>query len=181
MIDQMNTRMQKTLASFKDDLTSIRTGRAHVSLLDHVSVPYYGSDVPVSQVANISVPESRTLAITPWEKTMLASIEKAIMVSDLGITPSNDGDVIRLVLPELTQERRLEFVRQVKQLTEKSKIAIRNIRRDVNDAIKAQVKDKELSEDEARRLQDEVQKITDKNIAEAEKIAERKEEDILTI
>jgi len=181
MLNDIESRMQKTVGVLKTELTRIRTGRANASLLDHVTVDYYGSEVPISQVANLSVPEPRTIVIAPWEKTMLQAIEKAIQSSDVGITPNNDGSIIRLTLPELTEDRRKEFVRQVKQIGENSRVAVRNVRRDANDDIKKQVKDDGLSEDESKRQQEKIQQLTDKYIAEIEHVLERKEQDILTL
>ena len=181
MFAAIEKRMEKTIAALKSELATIRTGRANAALLDHVRVSYYGSDVPVSQVGNISVPEPRMLMITPWERTVLGDLEKAILSSDLGLNPSNDGEVIRIVLPELTEERRKDLVKQVKQVGEKAKVSIRNIRRDANDDIKKQGKEDSLSEDEVKRMQDQVQKITDRFIAEIDAVVEHKEKDILTV
>jgi len=173
--------MEKTIHALHEELATIRTGRAHVSLLDHVSVPYYGAEAPVNQVANLSVPEPRMIVIAPWEKQMLPDIEKAILSSDVGVTPSSDGEVIRIVLPELTQERRQVLVKKVKNIAEMSKVAIRNIRRHANDGIKKQAKNKEISEDEEKQLQDETQQLTDRHIAEIDQVVEHKEQEILTI
>ncbi len=181
MSSDMETRMQKSIAALKSELATIRTGRANAALLDHVTVPYYGSEVPVSQVGNISVPEPRMLMITPWEKSILGDLEKAILKSDLGLNPTSDGEVVRIVLPELTEDRRRELVKQVRAVGEKAKVSIRNIRRDANDMVKKQVKDEGLSEDESKRLQDGIQKITDKFVAEIDQIVEHKEKDILTV
>jgi len=181
MLEAAELRMQKSVAVLKDELSRIRTGRANASLLDHVRVPYYGSEVPVNQVANLSVPEPRMIVISPWEKPILREIEKAILASDIGITPNSDGEAIRLVLPELTEDRRKEFVRQVKQLGEKAKVAVRNVRRDANDDVKKQVKDAGLSEDESKRLQEKIQTLTDRIIAEIDQVLDRKEQDILTV
>lgn len=177
----IESRMKKTISVLKEDLTRIRTGRANASLLDHLRVPYYGSDMPINQVANLSVPEPRSIVIAPWEKTMLGPIEKAILASDIGITPSNDGVIIRLTLPELTEERRKEFVKQVKQIGEKARVAVRNIRRDANEEVRKQVKDEALPEDESKRRQEQIQQLTDQYIAEIEHVLERKEQDILTV
>ncbi len=177
MFKDIETRMQKTIASLKTELATIRTGRANAALLDHVRVSYYGSEVPVSQVGNLSVPEPRMLMITPWEKNLIGDIEKAILKSDLGLTPTSDGEVVRIVLPELTEDRRKGLVKQVKAAAEMSKVSIRNIRRDANDG----VKDEGLPEDESKRLQDQVQKITDKHIAEIDEIVGHKEAEILTV
>jgi len=181
MFTAIEKRMEKTLAALKSELATIRTGRANAALLDHVRVDYYGSPVPVSQVGNISVPEPRMLMISPWEKNMLTPIEKAIQVSDLGLNPSSDGEVIRLILPELNEERRKEFVKQVKQVGEKARVSIRNIRRDGNDDVKKLEKEDSLSEDEVKRMQDKIQKITDRFVAEVDHIVEHKEKDILTV
>jgi len=178
MFDALETRMQKSIAALKTELATIRTGRANASVLDHVFVSYYGSDVPLNQVANLAVPEPRVIAIAPWEKTMLGEIEKAILSSDLGLNPSNDGEVIRIIFPELTEDRRKELVKQVRQVGEKAKVSVRNIRRDANDEVK---KDDSLPEDENKRLQEKIQKVTDQFIAEVEQVIEHKEKEILTV
>lgn len=177
----VESRMEKSIAALKSELATIRTGRANAALLDHVRVNYYGSEVPVNQVGNISVPEPRILMITPWEKTVLKDIEKAIQTADLGLNPSSDGEVIRVILPELTEERRKELVKQVKAVGEKAKVSVRNIRRDANEEVKARVKNEGLSEDESKRLQDRIQKVTDKFIAEIDQITDHKEKEILTV
>ena len=181
MMNDIESRMKKTIGVLKEELSRIRTGRANASILDHIRVAYYGSDVPLGQVANLSVPEPRTIVIAPWEKTMLGAVEKAILASDLGLTPSNDGVIIRLTLPELTEDRRKEFVKQVKQIGEKARVAVRNIRRDANEEVKKLVKDEALPEDESKRRQDQIQHLTDQYIAEIEHVLERKEQDILTV
>jgi len=181
MFEDLEVKMNNTIEALRHELATIRTGRANAALLDQVRVPYYGSDVPVSQVGSISVPEPRMLMIAPWEKSVLEDLEKAIMSSDIGVTPSSDGEVIRIILPELTEDRRKEFVKQAKGMSEKSKVSIRNLRRDANDEIKKEMKDDGLPEDEAKRLQDEIQKITDKFIAEVDTVIEKKEQDILTV
>ncbi|MDQ6966947.1 MAG: ribosome recycling factor [Mariprofundaceae bacterium] len=181
MLNDIESRMKKTISVLKEELTRIRTGRANASLLDHIRVPYYGSDMPINQVANLSIPEPRTIVIAPWEKPMLGTIEKALLASDIGITPSNDGEIIRLTLPELTEDRRKEFVKQVKQIGEKARVAVRNIRRDANEDVKKQSKDDGLPEDESKRLQDQIQHLTDQHIAEIERVLEHKEQDILTV
>jgi len=178
MFDALETRMQKSIAALKTELATIRTGRANASVLDHVFVSYYGSDVPLNQVANLAVPEPRVIAIAPWEKTMLGEIEKAILSSDLGLNPSNDGEVIRIIFPELTEDRRKELVKQVRQVGEKAKVSVRNIRRDANDEVK---KDDSLPEDENKRLQERIQKVTDQFIAEVDQVIEHKEKEILTV
>ncbi|HXH72207.1 MAG TPA: ribosome recycling factor [Mariprofundaceae bacterium] len=177
----VESRMEKSIAALKSELATIRTGRANAALLDHVRVNYYGSEVPVNQVGNISVPEPRILMITPWEKSALKDIEKAIMTADLGLNPSNDGSVVRVILPELTEERRKDLVKQVRAVSEKAKVSVRNIRRDANEEVKAKVKNEGLPEDESKRLQDRIQKVTDKFIAEIDEITEHKEKEILTV
>jgi ribosome recycling factor len=181
MSDAIESRMQKSVIALQSELATIRTGRANAALLDHVRVSYYGSEVPMSQVGSISVPEPRMLVIAPWEKTILGDITKAIMKSDLGLTPSSDGEVVRIILPELTEDRRKELVKQVKASGEMAKVAVRNIRRDANEEIKKQLKDDHLSEDDSKREHDRVQKITDKFVAEIDQIIENKESDILTV
>jgi ribosome recycling factor len=162
-------------------LAKLRTGRAHPSILDHVTVDYYGSEVPISQVANVSAEDARTLAITPWEKPMVSKVEKAIMTSDLGLNPSTAGTIIRVPMPPLTEERRRDLIRVVKQEGENAKVAVRNIRRDANSDIKGLLKEKEISEDEERRAQDDIQKLTDKYVVEIDQLLETKEKDLLEI
>ncbi|OIO66710.1 MAG: ribosome recycling factor [Zetaproteobacteria bacterium CG_4_9_14_3_um_filter_49_83] len=181
MSSTIKERMEKSISALKSDLATIRTGRANSALLDHIRVNYYGSDVPVNQVGSISVPEPRILMISPWEKSALKTIEKAIQASDLGLNPSNDGEVIRVILPELTEERRKDLVKQVRQAGEKAKVAIRNIRRDENDHAKKQLQSDGVSEDQVKQMQDEVQKITDHYIVEVDHVIEHKEKDILTV
>ncbi|HGX92532.1 MAG TPA: ribosome recycling factor [Candidatus Tenderia sp.] len=185
MIDEIkkdaSVRMGKSIESLKDAFAKIRTGRAHVSLLDHITVDYYGNEVPLSQAATISVADARTLAIQPWEPPMLAPIEKAIMNSDLGLNPSSAGNVIRVPLPALTEERRKDMIKIVRNEAEGARIAIRNIRRDANHDIKALVKEKEATEDEGHRGEDDVQKLTDKYVGEVEKLLEEKEKDLMSI
>lgn len=175
------SRMQKSIEALKGELSKIRTGRAHPSLLNHITVDYYGSQVPIGQVANISVEDSRTLAVTPWEKPMVSVVEKAIMTSDLGLNPSSAGTVIRVPMPPLTEERRRDLTKVVRNEGEHSKVAIRNIRRDANSDIKALLKEKDISEDEARSAEENIQKITDKYIAEVDQLVEVKEKDLLSI
>ena len=181
MINALDERMKKSIAALKSELATVRTGRASTSLLDHVTVDYYGSEMPLSQVATLSVPESRMILIAPWEKTMIPVVEKAIMTSDLGLTPSNDGVAIRIILPELTEERRREFAKQVRQYGEKAKVAVRNIRRDANDDVKRKAKDEGLSEDESKRLTEQIQRVTDRYIHEIDQVVEHKEKDLLTV
>lgn len=174
-------KMNKTIETLKADLAKVRTGRAHAGLLDHVKVDYYGSPMPVSQVASVTVIDARTLGVQPWEKPMLQVIEKAIRDSDLGLNPANMGDVIRVPTPALTEERRKELVKLVKSEGEDGKVAIRNVRREANDSLKKMVKDKECSEDDERRAQDEVQKLTDKFVSEIDKLVSEKEKDMMTV
>ena len=175
-----DTKMQKTLASLEAELATIRAGRANPHVLDKITVDYYGMQTPLQQVANISVPEARMIRIQPWEKSLIKAIEKAILVSDLGINPSNDGTVVRLIFPELTEDRRKELVKDVKKKGEAGKVAIRNIRRDGNDHFK-KLKGTEVSEDEIKDLESELQKLTDKYIAKIEKIVEAKSKEVLTV
>ena len=178
---QTESRMQKSISSLKEALTKIRTGRAHTSLLDHITVPYYGSEVPLTQAANVAVADARTLTITPWEKNLVPTIEKAIMTSDLGLNPVTVGNVIRINLPSLTEERRRNLIKVVRGEAEGARVAIRNIRRDANNDLKKLVKDKTISEDEDRRAQDDIQKLTDKCIADVDKILEAKESELMEI
>ncbi len=174
-------KMTKTLESLDREYASIRAGRANPHLLDKITVDYYGSPTPLQQVGNISVPEARMIQIQPWESSLIKAIEKAILGSDLGITPSNDGKVIRLVFPELTEERRKELVKDVKKKGEQAKVAVRNIRRDGMDAFKKQSKAKELSEDVYADLEDQLQKITDKYVAKVDKAIEAKSKELMTV
>ncbi len=174
-------RMDKSVASLKQELTKLRTGRAHTSLLDHITVEYYGSEVPLNQVANINVEDPRTLSVAPWEKSMVQAIEKAIMSSDLGLNPATAGTVIRVPLPPLTEERRKDMIRIVRQEAEGGRIAIRNIRRDALGDLKDLQKEKMISEDEERRAQDEIQAITDKHIARIDEVLAEKEKDLMEI
>lgn len=175
------TRMGKSIESLKHEFSKIRTGRAHPSLLDQITVPYYGNESPLSQVANVSVEDARTLSITPWEKNMVSVIEKAILKSDLGLNPATNGMVIRIPLPPLTEERRRSLVKVVKNEAENGRVAIRNIRRDANAEIKDALKEKLISEDEARGAEEKIQKLTDQYIKEVEKLLEAKEADLLSI
>ncbi|MBJ6610316.1 MAG: ribosome recycling factor [Candidatus Thiothrix moscowensis] len=174
-------RMHKSIEALKNDLTKIRTGRAHPSLLDQVTVDYYGADVPLSQVANVSTEDARTLKVVPWEKPMAAKIEKAILTSNLGLNPASDGNVIRVPLPALTEERRRDLVKVVKSEAEGARVAIRNIRRDANSDFKALLKEKEISEDEERRATDDIQKMTDQYIKEVEGVLEKKEKELMEV
>jgi ribosome recycling factor len=180
-LDQFSTKMEKTVGTLKEEYATIRAGRANPHLLDKLRVDYYGQPSALQQVANISVPEARVIQIQPWESKLIKEIEKAIINSDLGLTPSNDGKVIRLVFPELTEERRKELVKDVKKKAENAKVAIRNIRRDANELFKKQSKASEISEDEFKHLEDDVQKLTDRYILEVDKIMEDKSKEILTV
>ena len=174
-------RMEKSVIALRHELTKLRTGRAHTSLLDHITVEYYGSDVPLSQVANINVEDPRTLTVTPWERSMVQAIEKAILNSNLGLNPASAGTVIRVPLPALTEERRKDMIRVVRQEAEGGRVAIRNIRRDVLGDIKDLQKEKLISEDDERRAQDEIQRITDKYIAHVDEVLAEKEKDLMEI
>lgn len=173
-------KMQKTLNNLEGELASIRAGRANPNILNKLTVDYYGSPTPIQQVANISVPEARMIQIQPWEKKMIKEIEKAINMSDIGINPNNDGSVIRLIFPELTEDRRKELVKDVKKKGEAAKVAVRNIRRDGNDALK-KLKGKEISEDEIKDMEEELQKLTDKFIKEVDKSVEAKSKEVMTV
>lgn len=174
-------KMHKSVEAFKHELTKIRTGRAHPGILDQVQIDYYGSLVPISQVANVSLVDARTISVQPWEKGMGAKIEKAIRESDLGLNPSSQGDLIRVPMPALTEERRRELTKVVKSSGEDAKIAVRNLRRDANEQAKRLLKDKLITEDDERRSQDEVQKMTDKTIIEIDKLVQGKEAEILAV
>jgi ribosome recycling factor len=174
-------KMQRSLDAFKNDLSKIRTGRAHTGLLDHIQVDYYGSPVPISQVANLTLVDARTIGVQAWEKKMVPIIEKAIRESDLGLNPASHGDVIRVPMPPLTEERRKELTKVVKSEGETAKVAVRNLRRDANEQLKKLVKDKEISEDDERRAGDDVQKLTDKFVAEIDKMVQTKEGEIMTV
>ena len=179
-IQVYETKMGKTLNALESELTTIRAGRANPHILDKLTVDYYGAPTPLQQVANISVPEARMIQIQPWEKSMLKAIEKAILTSDIGINPTNDGTSIRLVFPELTEDRRKELAKDVKKKGEEAKVAVRNVRRDGNVAFK-KLKGTEISEDEIKDLEDELQKITDKYVAKIDKMVEAKSKEIMTV
>lgn len=174
-------RMNKSVGALNTALAKIRAGRAHTSLLDHVMVSYYGSDVPLSQVANVGVDDSRTLSVTPWEKQMVSVIEKAIMTSDLGVNPTSAGLTIRIPIPPLTEERRRDLVKVAKSEAENARVAVRNIRRDANSTLKELLKDKEISEDEERGAEEDVQKLTDKVIKQIEQVLVEKEADLMEV
>ena len=175
------SKMQKSLEALKNDLQKVRTGRAHTGLLDHVQVDYYGSMVPVNQVANITLVDSRTLGVQPWEKNMVQKVEKAIRDSDLGLNPATQGELIRVPMPMLTEERRKEMIKVVKHEGEGAKVAIRNLRRDANNHLKDALKKGEIPEDDERKAQDDVQKLTDKFIAEVDKMLAAKEAELMQV
>ncbi len=174
-------RMHKSAETLKDALARLRTGRANTAMLDHLRVSYYGSDVPLTQVANVALGDSRTITITPWEKPMIAVIEKAIMTSDLGLMPATAGNVIRVPMPALTEERRKEIIKVARQEAEAARVAVRGVRRDANTELKALLKDRKVTEDDERRAQDEVQKLTDKNITDIDKILAAKEAELMEV
>lgn len=180
-VKPFETKMTKSLDALREDFSTIRAGRANPHLLDKLRVDYYGTPSAIQAVANISVPEARVIQIQPWESKMIKEIEKAIINSELGLTPSNDGKIIRLVFPELTEDRRKELVKDVKKKSENAKVAVRNIRRDANDMIKKAAKANEISEDEQKTIEDEIQKMTDKFIVDIDKMTDDKSNEILTI
>ena len=179
--ENASARMQKSVDSLKLDLSKIRTGRAHAGILDHISVDYYGAQTQLTQLANITVADATTINIQPYEKTMIQAIEKSIRESDMGLNPATSGELIRIPMPALTEERRKDLIKVVKSEGENSKISIRNIRRDCNEILKKLSKEKEISEDDERRMQEEIQKITDEFIVEIDKIIDAKEKDLLVI
>ena len=185
MLDEIKkdagNRMDKSVASLRQELTKLRTGRAHTSLLDHITVEYYGSEVPLNQCANVNVEDSRTLAVTPWEKTMVQPIEKAIQNSDLGLNPASAGTVIRVPLPPLTEERRKDMIKLVRHEAENGRVAVRNIRRDAIHDIKELMKEKMIGEDDEHRAEDEIQTITDRHVADIEKVLAEKESELMEI
>lgn len=181
IIQKAEEKMKKTISVLKSDLSTMRAGRANPTMLDRIQVDYYGSPCPLNQVANISAPEPRVLVISPWEKSLMKEIEKAILTSDLGINPSNDGSVIRLVVPELTEETRKNLVKNVKKTGEEAKVALRSIRREANDKIKALKKDGEITEDELKNSEEKVQKIIDSFVKEVDTIIVAKEKEIMSI
>jgi ribosome recycling factor len=174
-------KMVKSIESLKTDLQKVRTGRAHTGILDHVQVDYYGSMVPISQVANMSLADARTIVVQPWEKNMANAVEKAIRESDLGLNPASMGETIRVPMPALTEERRKELTKFIKGEGEQTKVAIRNLRRDANEALKRLVNDKEISEDDERRAQADIQKLTDKFVSEVDQVLQSKEAEIMTV
>ena len=178
---EIKEKMSKTISVFAENLAEVRAGRANPAILNKVRVDYYGVPTPISQMAGISVPEARLIVIQPWDASVLKEIEKEILKADLGINPNNDGKVIRLAFPELTEERRKEIVKDIKKMAEDAKIAVRAIRRDAIDAARKQQKDSEITEDELKSAEDEIQKITDKNVEEIDKILENKEKEVMSI
>jgi ribosome recycling factor len=174
-------RMQKCVTALRNELKKLRTGRAHTSLVDHIKVDYYGTDTPMSQVARITVEDARTLVVTPFDKGMVQNIEKAIMKSDLGLMPNTAGTVIRIPMPPMTEERRRDMTKVVKHEAENARVAVRNVRRDVNTAIKDLLKEKKISQDEERRGQDDIQKLTDKNVAEIDQVLAEKEKELMQV
>ena len=180
-IQKYEEKMKKTLVSLESELATIRAGRANPHILDKLTVDYYGSPTPLQQVANITVPEARMLQIQPWESSLIKGIEKAILTSDIGLNPNNDGKVIRLIFPELTEERRKELVKDIKKKGEAAKVAVRNIRRDANDAYKKLKKEEDVSEDEIKELEEKVQKLTDKYIKDVDAAVELKGKEIMTV
>ena len=181
IITNAQEKMTQSLGSLQRDLAHIRAGRANASLLDRVQVVYYGAPTPLNQLASITIPEARVLMVTPFDKTILKDIEKALYESDLGITPANDGSVIRLVIPMLTEDRRKELVKEMGKVIEGAKVAIRNIRRDAMDAVKKQEKAKEITEDDRKDLEEQIQKVTDKAVKDADKLAAEKEKELLEV
>ncbi|HET7658072.1 MAG TPA: ribosome recycling factor [Bacillales bacterium] len=180
-IQAAKEKMEKAVSAFRREIATIRAGRANTSILDKVMVEYYGAMTPLNQLAGLSTPEARLLVVQPYDKTALADIEKAILKADLGLTPSNDGDLIRITIPQLTEERRKELVKVVKKYTEEGKVAVRNIRRDSNDELKKAEKNGDLTEDELRRYSDEIQKLTDSEIVKIDQIAAEKEKEIMEV
>lgn len=174
-------KMNKSIEALKSDLGKVRTGRAHTGLLDHVQVDYYGSMVPISQVANITLVDARTIGVQPWEKPMVGKVEKAIRDADLGLNPATQGDLIRVPMPVLTEERRRDLIKVVKSEGENAKIAVRNLRRDANNALKDALKKKEIPEDDERRAQDDIQKLTDRSVAEIDRLLVEKEKDLMAV
>lgn len=180
-LNEIEERMQKTISVFEGNLSEIRAGRANPAILNKVSVEYYGVPTPINQVAGISVPEARTIVIQPWDASILKAIEKAILASDIGLNPNNDGKVIRLNFPELTEERRKELVKDIKKIAEEARVSVRSIRRDGMDDAKNKQKNSEITEDERANLEDRIQKLTDKYVAEVDSILEKKEKEIMSI
>ncbi len=181
ILSDTEDRMKKAIEHFRKDLASLRAGRANPAMLDRIVLDYYGQSTPINQLANITVPEARLLVIQPWDKTTIAAIEKAILKSDLGINPSNDGNVIRLAIPQLTEERRKELVKVLRKRAEEARVAVRNVRRDANDLLKNSEKEKLISEDENKKGMDDIQKETDRHIKEIDAILQGKEKEIMEV
>ena len=179
--NQIEDKMEKTIANLEENYAEIRAGRANPAILNKIKVDYYGVPTPINQVAGISVPEARMIVIQPWDASILKAIEKAILASDIGINPNNDGKLIRLTFPELTEERRKDIVKDIKKLSEEAKIAIRSIRRDAMDLAKKEQKDGNMTEDEEKQAEDKIQKLTDKKVAEIDEISAKKEKDIMSV
>ena len=180
-MNELEERMKKTVGVFEENLSEIRAGRANPAILNKISVEYYGVTTPINQVAGISVPEARMIVIQPWDASILKEIEKAILASDIGLNPNNDGKVIRLNFPELTEERRKDLVKEIRKIAEEAKVAVRSIRRDGMEDVKAKQKNSEITEDEKASKEDEIQKLTDKYVAEIDKILANKEKEILNV
>ncbi len=180
-IENLNEKMNKVIDNLERNYSEVRAGRANPAILNRVSVEYYGTPTPINQVASISVPEARLIVVQPWDRTLLSQIERAIEKADIGIHPMNDGQVIRLSFPELTEERRKELVKDIKKMSEEAKVAVRNIRRDEMDEAKESLKNKEISEDEERALEDKIQKETDKYVAKIDEISDKKEKEIMSV
>src|SRR3990167_2036153 len=178
---EAEARMKRAVEALHTELGKLRTGRAHIGLVEHVRVDYYGSMMPLNQVANISVPDARTLSIQPWEKKMVQAIEKAIMEADLGLNPATNGEVIRLPIPALTEERRKELVKVLRQEGEKTRVSVRNVRRDANTEIKELLKEKMITEDDEHRAEEVIQKLTDKYVAEVDQVLDAREKDVMTV
>lgn len=181
LINELERKMQNAIEVLKKEFQKVRTGRANPAILDNVMVDYYGTPTPLNQVGNVSVPDPQMITISPWEKKMLGDIEKAIHKADLGLTPQNDGNIVRLPIPPLTEERRKELVKQIKKIGENAKIPIRNVRREGNDRLKKMEKDKEISQDEQKQYQDSVQKVTDKYVAEVDVLMADKEKELMEV
>lgn len=181
VLDSMTQAMDKSIQSLKGELAKVRTGRASTALVDTVHVDYYGSSVPLNQVANVTTPDARTIQVSPWEAGTIGAIEKAILAANIGLTPQNDGKVVRIPLPPLTEERRKDMVKLIKKMGEETKVAVRNHRRDANEEVKKQEKAKTVSEDEAKKSMEQIQKKTDEKVAEVDKVIAGKEKEILTI
>lgn len=185
MLDELKKdaalRMQKCVTTFRDQLKKLRTGRAHTSLIEHIKVDYYGSEMPLNQVANVATEDARTLTVTPWEKAMVPVIEKAIYKSDLGLTPNSAGQIIRIAMPALTEERRRDVTKVVRAEAENARVAVRNVRREINNEIKEMLKEKRIAQDEERRAEDDVQKLTDKHVAEIDLAMAEKEKELMQV